>query len=69
MALERVARRTGMGERQAKHHMRILEAFGLIGKREEDGGLVVYALHLDDQPAWVSMAIKAHRPPQLRRSI
>jgi RecB family endonuclease NucS len=68
LAIEQVADETGMQERLAKHHMRILEAFGLVAaRRTADSGPILYVLCLDDKPAWVSVVVEAHRPADRSR--
>ena len=62
MDVAQVSGRTGIETRRAEHHMRILEAFGLVGAEQNGtGGRVLYVLRLDRQPEWVSEAVESHR--------
>jgi hypothetical protein len=62
LAVEQVSGRTGRGRTHTRHHMQILDAFGLVGtKGDVKGGQVVYVGRLDEQPAWVRKAVEAHR--------
>lgn len=63
MAIAQVSGATGMPPTKAAHHMRILDAFGLVGKRRDGGhGRVLYVKRLDEHPVWVAEAVEAHRP-------
>jgi DNA-binding transcriptional ArsR family regulator len=62
LAVEQVSGKTGMAQTRAKHHMRILDAFGLIGKmREGESGRMLYVARLDGQPEWVREAVERHK--------
>jgi DNA-binding transcriptional ArsR family regulator len=62
LALAQVSGRTGMHPTRATHHMRILDAFGLVGKRRDgECGQVLYVARLDEHPAWVAEAVEAYR--------
>jgi DNA-binding transcriptional ArsR family regulator len=62
LAVEQVSDRTGMQPRQTKHHMQILDVFGIVRRtRKGESGQAIYVLRLDEQPRWVREAVEAHR--------
>lgn len=62
LAVEQVSGRIGMHPTRTKHHMRILDAFGIVGRtRSGDSGQALYVARLDEQPDWVREAVEAHK--------
>ena len=62
LAVEQVSGRTGMNPTQTRHHMQILDAFGLVGKSREEGvGPTLYVARLNENPPWVIRAVNDHR--------
>jgi predicted transcriptional regulator len=62
LAVEQVSGRTGLCPPWATYHLRILDRFGLVGrKRNGERGRVLYAACLDEQPDWVQEAVETHR--------
>lgn len=62
-SVDQVCGKTGLRTTQARHHLRILDAFGLVrGKGDEGGGPALYVARLVRQsPAWVTRAVNRHR--------
>lgn len=62
LAVEDVSGRTGMHPIRTRHHMQILDAFGIVGRtRSGDSGQALYVACLDEQPDWVREAVEAHK--------
>ena len=66
MAIAQVSTRTGIHPTLTKHHINILDAFSLVGKKEEEGGQAFYVARLDEQPDWVREAVETHRSAERR---
>lgn len=62
MSIDQVCSRTGLHPTQAKHHLLILDAFGLV---RDKGGIEdqqpLYVTRLRQSPAWVTRAVNRHR--------
>jgi hypothetical protein len=62
LAVEDVSGRTGMHPTRTRHHMSILDAFGIVGRtRSRDSGQALYVARLDEQPDWVREAVEANK--------
>jgi len=62
LAVDQVSDRTEMHPIQTKHHMQILDVFGIVRRtRKGESGQALYVLCLDEQPDWVREAVDAHR--------
>jgi DNA-binding transcriptional ArsR family regulator len=60
MDIAHVSSAIGMHPMRATHHLRILDAFGLVEKKYE-GGRMLYATRLEEQPGWIEEAVNDHR--------
>jgi hypothetical protein len=58
--IAQVCRETGLHLAQVKHHLRILDTFGLV-RNESEGGETLYVACLEQSPAWVTRAVDSHR--------
>lgn len=62
LTIEQVSGRTGIDPTRTKHHAQILDAFGLVGKTQEDGiGPILYIARLQAHPPWVREAVAEHK--------
>lgn len=62
LAIEQVSGRTGLDPTRTKHHLQILNAFGLVGKTQEGGvGPTLYVARLQAHPPWVREAVEKHK--------
>jgi DNA-binding transcriptional ArsR family regulator len=62
LAVEQVSGKAGMHPTRTAHHMRILEAFGLVGKKRKGrSGQTLYVARLEEHPPWVARAVNDHR--------
>ncbi len=62
LTVPQMSARTGRDERLVGHHLRLLEAFCLVGKEgDARGGQSFYVASLDEHPDWVREAVESHR--------
>lgn len=57
--IARVSERIGRVEKDVRHHMKALIAFGIAEATGDDGedGQPLYVTSLKDQPSWVTQAV------------